>query len=71
MDSEFEFQWHGPSSICDWACKVLVLILFSAVTCFEYIFCGRWKECLPLPPPTPAPENGVKDDSGNKEKEEV
>jgi hypothetical protein len=70
FDSEFEFQWHGPSSICDWTGKVLVLIVFSAATCFEYIFCGRWRECLPLPAaPSPEPDKGVKDISEGKEQE--
>ena len=69
LDSEFEFQWHGPSSICDWMGKVLVLIVFSAATCFEYIFCGRWRECLPLPQPSPAPESITKGVSEVKERE--
>jgi hypothetical protein len=61
LDSEFEFQWHGPRSIFDWAGKVLVLIIFSAATCFEYIFCGRWRECLPMPKSSPAPESAPED----------
>ena len=67
LDSEFEFQWHGPRSICDWTGQALVLVVFSAMTCIEYIFCGLWKECLPMPKPSPTPESLANGTSEAKE----
>jgi hypothetical protein len=47
-DSEFDFRWNGPSSILDWACKGVVIVIFSCVTFFEIIFCGRWRDFWPF-----------------------
>jgi len=66
LDSEFEFQWHGPRSICDWIGQALVLVIFGAATCFEYIFCGRWKECLPMPKPSQPPESVAKGEADSR-----
>jgi hypothetical protein len=47
-DSEFEFQWHGPSSILDWSCKILLIVIYSCITCVEIVFCGRWRDFWPF-----------------------
>ncbi len=42
-DSEFDFRWDGPSSICDWTGKVLILAFCGTLTCIDYAFCCRWR----------------------------
>src|SRR5450432_816282 len=50
FDSEFELSWNTPKAILDSLCKILILILFGALTCFEIVFCGRWRDFLPPEP---------------------
>jgi hypothetical protein len=51
ISSEYAFHWNGPRSLLTWACQILVLLIFSLLTCFECIFCGRWRDLLPYEPP--------------------
>jgi len=47
-NSEFDFRWNGPSSLLDWSCKALLLVIYSLMTCIEIIFCGRWRDFWPF-----------------------
>jgi hypothetical protein len=70
LDSEFDFRWDGPSSIFDWACKIIVIVVFSCVTCFEILFCGRWRDFWPFVKPVvirKGPE--INHDEGEEERQ--
>jgi hypothetical protein len=58
-DSEFDYRWNGPSSLLDWSCKALLLVIYSLMTCIEIIFCGRWRDFWPFDRPSiTGPEPG-------------